>query len=127
MVLAYIIEPGRIIHILVNLTPKVFGVHRERLVLVPNLDKPSAVDIPIHNGNYRFGWKSNDAQVLVIGLDSHRGGAQFDNTFGHRDCLKHRLMQVSGSWIQNISLRSISARIVRCSRWKPPSVIFPAW
>ena len=64
---------------------KVFGVHREGLVNVPDLHEFGAIDIPIHNGDHRFGWKSNDAQVLVVGLDSHHGRDQFDNAFGYWD------------------------------------------
>jgi hypothetical protein len=69
-----------------TLTPKVFRVHRQRLVHVSDLDKTSAIDIPIHDDNYGFGWKRNDAQVLVIRLHRHRWRVQFDNTFGHLGC-----------------------------------------
>lgn len=65
--LACIVQPGGIVGIVLHPTAKILRVHRQRLILIPDLDESGAIDIPIHNGNYRFAWKSDDTHVLVVG------------------------------------------------------------
>jgi hypothetical protein len=81
--LASIVEPSRIADILVTLNPKVLRVHRQGLIHIPDLDEPTAIDIPIHDGNYCVGWNSNDTRMLVSGLNSHNRRVQFDKTLSH--------------------------------------------
>jgi hypothetical protein len=65
------------------------------------LDESGAIDISSHDGNNRVGWKSNDAQVFLVGLNSHRRRGQFD--VGPSGLFETSLMHVSGVGIQNIS------------------------
>ena len=67
MPLACIVEPGGIVGIVRHPTAKILRVHRQHLILVPDLDESGAIDIPIHNGNYRFAWNGDDPHVLVVG------------------------------------------------------------
>jgi len=68
-----IVEAARIADIVLAPITKVFRVHRQRLILIPDLDEPSPVDISRHDGNFRVGWNGNHHRVLVLESDSHTG------------------------------------------------------